>query len=262
VSTNSCASPKCKREAQGAAAQLRKLYTLHCGKSAPVLVVSALSLCLGSAGAPQQTTGEQAVSDAQINTPITSAASLDPKLPVQGEPAWMSIARGEIGLEEVRDNAVIVGWAKALGGWIAKYFTNAHTIPWCGLFVDECLTLASCRTPGNKSLGALNWRGWGQALVRGIPGAVLVFQRLGGGHVGFYVGEDADAYHVLGGNQSDSVSITRVAKARCVAIRWPNESTPTGKPLMLAVNGSPLPTKPNQFAPPDVRPVAEGDPPA
>jgi hypothetical protein len=37
VTTNSCASPKCKREAQGAAAQLRKLYTLHCGKSAPVL---------------------------------------------------------------------------------------------------------------------------------------------------------------------------------------------------------------------------------
>jgi len=45
-------------------------------------------------------------------------------------------------------------------------------------------------------------------------GDILVFSRKGGGHVGFYVAEDATAYHVLGGNQSDSVSITRIAKSR------------------------------------------------
>jgi hypothetical protein len=42
-------------------------------------------------------------------------------------------------------------------------------------------------------------------------GDVLAFVRNGGGHVGLYVDEDASAYHVLGGNQSDRVSITRVA---------------------------------------------------
>jgi uncharacterized protein (TIGR02594 family) len=154
----------------------------------------------------------------------------------------MAIARAEIGDQEIRDNAKIVGWAKSLGGWIAKYFTNAHTIPWCGLFADEVMTKAGFHTPGDQSLGALNWRGWGQALTKGVPGAVLVFQRLGGGHVGFYVAEDADAYHVLGGNQSDSVCITRVAKARCVAIRWPSEVNPAGQPVLLAANGSPLST--------------------
>ena len=50
----------------------------------------------------------------------------------------------------------------------------------------------------------------------------MVFSRTGGGHVGFYVGEDKDAYHILGGNQSDMVSIARVAKDRHVATRWPN----------------------------------------
>ena len=48
---------------------------------------------------------------------------------------------------------------------------------------------------------------------------MLVFVRNGGGHVGLYVGEDATAYHVLGGNQSDGVTITRVAKERCIAAR-------------------------------------------
>jgi hypothetical protein len=50
----------------------------------------------------------------------------------------------------------------------------------------------------------------------------MVFKRAGGGHVGFYVGEDKDAYHILGGNQSDMVSVARVAKDRHVDARWPS----------------------------------------
>lgn len=50
-------------------------------------------------------------------------------------------------------------------------------------------------------------------------GNVLVFSRKGGGHVGVYVAEDATAYHVLGGNQGDIVSIKRVAKSRLIAAR-------------------------------------------
>ncbi len=40
-------------------------------------------------------------------------------------------------------------------------------------------------------------------------------------HVGFYAGEDASAYHVLGGNQNDSVSLARIGKERLLDIRWP-----------------------------------------
>jgi len=50
---------------------------------------------------------------------------------------------------------------------------------------------------------------------------VLIFQREGGGHVGIYIAEDKDCYHVLGGNQSDAVTITRISKKRCVGIRRP-----------------------------------------
>jgi len=66
------------------------------------------------------------------------------------------------------------------------------------------------------------------------PGAVLVFERPGGGHVGFYVGEDATAYHVLGGNQGDAVTIARIAKDRCIARRWPAGRPVIGKPVQMA----------------------------
>lgn len=45
-------------------------------------------------------------------------------------------------------------------------------------------------------------------------GTGLVFTRNGGGHVALYIGEDDGAYHCLGGNQSDAVTITRIAKSR------------------------------------------------
>ncbi|HEY3495976.1 MAG TPA: hypothetical protein VGK73_14860, partial [Polyangiaceae bacterium] len=41
------------------------------------------------------------------------------------------------------------------------------------------------------------------------------------GHVGFYVGEDATAYQILGGNQANSVCLTWLAKDRLLAARWP-----------------------------------------
>lgn len=154
----------------------------------------------------------------------------------------MHYARNAIGLQEVRDNTTIINWAKSLGGWIAAYFTDARTIPWCGLFVDTMLTKAGCRTPGDKSLGALNWQGWGQAMVTPGYGAVLVFKRPGGGHVGFYVGEDDVAYHVLGGNESNQVEIARELKSRLVAIRWPYESNPQPGRVILSPSGDPLTT--------------------
>ena len=68
---------------------------------------------------------------------------------------------------------------------------------------------------------------------------MLVFTRSGGGHVGFYAGEDADAYHVLGGNQSDAVTIARIAKSRCIAIRWPSTApAPVGGRVFSALAGT------------------------
>lgn len=129
------------------------------------------------------------------------------------------------GTKEIRgddNNPVILGWAAEVGGWVAEYY-KADSIPWCGLFVGVCAGRAGFPF-GQKMLGAKNWIGWGNPVdlpagQHPMLGDVLVFVRDGGGHVGIYVGEDDQAYHVLGGNQSDAVTIARIAKDRLLAAR-------------------------------------------
>lgn len=163
-----------------------------------------------------------------------------------GEPVWLADARAYVGLQEgvgASDNPTILAWAREMGGWIASWYTH-DSIPWCGLFVAVMMKRSSIKLPVDP-LAALHWASWGQPLTVGVPGAVLVFSRLGGGHVGFYVGEDDEAYHVLGGNQGDSVDIARVDKARCVGIRWPQElaKPSSGLRVLLAANGQPISTQ-------------------
>ena len=54
-----------------------------------------------------------------------------------------------------------------------------------------------------------------------ITGAVLIFERGSGGHAGFAVGQDDTHFFVLGGNQSDAVTIARIAKSRLLGARRP-----------------------------------------
>jgi uncharacterized protein (TIGR02594 family) len=72
-------------------------------------------------------------------------------------------------------------------------------------------------------LRAMSWTSFGKAIKpnEAALGDILVFNRNGGGHVGFYIAEDDTAYHVLGGNQSDSVNITRILKSRIYSINRP-----------------------------------------
>lgn len=112
------------------------------------------------------------------------------------------------------NNPVILEWAKETN--LPAY--NADSIPWCGLFMAVVAKRANKTIPKDP-LWALHWKNFGdQADIQ--LGAVLVFTRDGGkGHVGIYVGEDKLRYHVLGGNQGDAVSITRILKTRLVACR-------------------------------------------
>lgn len=144
----------------------------------------------------------------------------------QGAGAWLETARRLLGVHEGVGPAInpeIIDWARQEGGWIERFYRDDE-IPWCGLFVGHCLQGAGIAGPKNP-LSALAWADWGIGLDPDhlCLGAVLVFKRAGGGHVGFYVGEDPDgqALHVLGGNQSDQVSVTRISRIRLHAARWP-----------------------------------------
>ena len=152
------------------------------------------------------------------------------------EPRWLSIARGYIGVREIpgpRHNPTIMGWLRKLKSWIKDDETA-----WCGTFCAAVMQEAGLPVP-REFPSARAWADWGANLRESViaPGAVLVFSRKGGGHVGFYVGEDAVAYHVLGGNQGDAVSIVRISKARCIAIRWPKDEAVLGRPVLLTASG-------------------------
>lgn len=116
-----------------------------------------------------------------------------------------------------KDNPEIIEWAQETG--LNKVY-SADSIPWCGLFMAVVAKRAGKTVPKDP-LWALNWRNFGVVASPGMLGDVLVFKRESGGHVALYVGEDKDCYHILGGNQSDAVTITRILKARCVGVRRP-----------------------------------------
>lgn len=150
---------------------------------------------------------------------------------------WLVTATELLGTTEVpgaASNPKIMDWAKKLGGWITSFYKD-DSIPWCGLFVGHCFGVHGVKGPKNP-LSALAWGDWG---VKTTPrlGAVLVFTRKGGGHVGFYVGETNTAYLVRGGNQSDKVSDTWIAKDRLYACRWPEGFDAVTYPVYLTKSG-------------------------
>ncbi|WP_395342505.1 TIGR02594 family protein [Ningiella sp. W23] len=154
-----------------------------------------------------------------------SSASNDFDIPLSMP--WMSAAHNLMGTQEVPgrgSNEAIMGWAEDLE--LTSY--DDDDIPWCGLFVGHCVGSQLPDEPlPNNVLGARKWQKLGNQ-VEPRFGAIMVFWRGSRdgwkGHVGFYWAEDDDAYHILGGNQSNSVTITRIAKNRLLSARWPDSA--------------------------------------
>ncbi len=173
--------------------------------------------------------------------PGGSSGSADTALNSLSMP-WLLEAQRAIGVTEQTgpgSNPLIIGWARRL-----RIDYASDEIPWCGLFVAHCigLTLPGEVMPGNP-LGARTWSRFGAACALPQPGAVMTFWRgsPGGwqGHVGFYIGEDASAFHILGGNQGNAVNVRRFARSRFLTARWPATAPPpTGRARRLRADGS------------------------
>lgn len=148
-------------------------------------------------------------------------------------PPWVTLARHKMGLREKADNKTLSDWLKSGGGFLG----DPAELPWCGDFIetDYALTLPNEPLPSNPYY-ARNWASFGVAVAKGmIPlGALAVFTRDGGGHVALVVGHDKTHFHCLGGNQSNAVSIVRIAKSRLLGpLRWPKTYAPPTRTLPI-----------------------------
>lgn len=147
-------------------------------------------------------------------------------------PPWIDVAMSLMGTKEVpgaANNPKIIAWSKVIGGNIEKSYI-ADSIPWCGLFVAYCLVSVGI-PPVTDALWALNWRNLGEKQASPSFGSVFTMSRQGGGHTGFAVSQDKHHWHILGGNQGDSVTITKIVKSPQHRFNFPLGFDDFKKPL-------------------------------
>ncbi|MEM1284496.1 MAG: TIGR02594 family protein [Pseudomonadota bacterium] len=141
------------------------------------------------------------------------------------DPAWLREAERHLGTREWsgrRHNPVVVRFfAKAGFGGIRDDET-----PWCAAFINAIM--ATCRLPTTGKLTARSFLAWGEPLQQPKRGAVAIFRRGRSnwqGHVGLVVGDDATHLTILGGNQSNAVTLARYPRSKLLGLRWPSRSS-------------------------------------
>lgn len=138
------------------------------------------------------------------------------------------VAQRFAGIEEFDgqlDNPQLMAMLKLDVDW-----PEGDEVPWCSAFVNYVCWLL--RLPRSKSLRARSWLQVGTAvpLSEADRGDIVVLTRGAGdqpgaevieapGHVGFYAGVDGNWIEVLGGNQSNTVKVSRYPKSRLLSIR-------------------------------------------
>lgn len=134
-------------------------------------------------------------------------------------PPWMAHAWACFGVREFKGRA-------SNDAVLQMYKDAGHeaivddAVPWCAAFVGACLKRAGAS--GTGSLRARSYLQWGSQRDAPEYGAVAVLSRGKNpalGHVGFIVGETDRHVFLLGGNQSNAVSVAKYNKARLLAVR-------------------------------------------
>lgn len=144
--------------------------------------------------------------------------------PIATEPLWLSIARTELGVAEIPG----ADHNERILEYHATTTLRATTdeTPWCSSFA--CWVMERAGYQSTRSAAARSWLQWGRKLDAPTEGCIVVLKRGAppSGHVGFFVGEDANRVRLLGGNQGNRVSEAWFPRADVLGYRIPEDATP------------------------------------
>lgn len=160
--------------------------------------------------------------------------------PTGDGPQWLQVARGELGTKEIKGpqhNPRILEYLKSVG------ISSGDETPWCAAFARWALDKAGVSTTGINGLARSFTRSPAFTKIDKLEyGCIVVFGRSSSptyGHVGFYVGSQGGRIQVLGGNQSDSVSIGGFSSSRLVGAYWPTGAPRSGGGTSVSDIGTP-----------------------
>ncbi|MFN3744750.1 MAG: TIGR02594 family protein [Hyphomicrobiaceae bacterium] len=136
------------------------------------------------------------------------------------QPSWMAEAWRELGQSELpgpANNPRIVAMFHELG-----HYGHGDETAWCAAFVGACLERAGIAS--TRSLRARSYLDWGTPSDAPETGSVVVLRRGNDpalGHVGFLVGMTSSHVFVLGGNQSNAVTVAAFDRTLVLGFREP-----------------------------------------
>lgn len=140
---------------------------------------------------------------------------------------WMAIAEKYLGVAEIdgaRDNPVIIKFYASAGHPEIK----DEDVAWCSAFANAVMYESGRK--GTQNLMARSWLRWTEGDTVSVPryGDIAVFKRGSDpvyGHVAFFERWDDDYVYVLGGNQSDAVTHTKISRDKLLGFRRPKART-------------------------------------
>jgi uncharacterized protein (TIGR02594 family) len=150
----------------------------------------------------------------------------------------IDVARSYLGTKELKgfaDNPKIMEMYRTVGhDWIEH-----DEVAWCAAFVGHCLEKAGLAS--TRKLNARSYLTWGEKVAgpeQAKEGDIVIFTRGSGtaqGHVAFFLKATGSQVEVLGGNQSDGVTIARYPRSRLLGIRRPLRTDVQPRPELRVV---------------------------
>lgn len=180
--------------------------------------INALKAFQDKMGLPVTGVADRASVDALKVDPDAPEVSQSVQPPAETMPPWMAEMHRRMGLHEVQHKARLIDFLK-----IGRSLGDPATLPWCGDAVESCIAKVLPGEPlPTNPFWAQGWASFGIDVKAPLVGSIGVIRwSASSGHVGFVAGVDGGKVVLLGGNQSNAITLASFPRDKFMAFRWP-----------------------------------------